>query len=138
MGFEVDIQTGVYEALTGDSSLVSAVVGVYDNVLQPNNAAAASDFPYITIGEDVLTEWDTDTETGADVTITIHTWSRKPGRKEVKEIQAIIYNILHRGVITVNNYHLVGIDWIESQSILDSDGHTRHGIQTFRITLDQL
>ncbi len=138
MSFEIAIQQSIYNTLTANVPVASAVISINDDVDQPIDSGSADDFPYIVIGDDSVVEWDTDTELGADATIVIHTWSRQRGKKETKEIQGLIYNALHRANLTVTGYTLVGIDWIDSQTFLDGDGKTRHGVQTFRITIDQL
>ena len=137
MGYETEIQAAIYSALSGDSTLMASVTGVYDDVPQSGDPGDGSAFPYITIGEASHLEWDTDTELGADVTVTIHVWSRHRGRKEVKEIQGHIYRLLHRASLIISGYNLVGVDWIQSDSFMDADGLTRHGVQTFRITIEE-
>lgn len=131
MSFETALQTAIYVALSNDAPLSALVMGVYDDVPQ------SSAFPYVTIGEDVHTEWDTDTSSGSDATITIHAWSRAPGRKETKQIQGAIYDALHRSNLAVTGYATVGVDWQQSESFIDADGETRHGVQTFRVILDE-
>lgn len=136
MAFELAIQGAVYSALTGNAALVAAVKGIYD--AQPRTlGASALEFPYVTIGEDTHADWSTDTESGDDATITVHTWSRYNGRKEEKTIQGLIYAALHRAALTVSGYALVSCDWIASDSLIDADGETRHGVQTFRVIVDQ-
>lgn len=136
MGYEFSIQNTIYDVLS-TTSAVTSLADVYDNVPQAADAGSDAAFPYITIGEDTLVEWDTDTELGADCTITIHTWSRYRGRKETKQIQGAIYAALHRANLTISGYNLVGIDWLQSESFMDTDGLTRHGVQTFRITIEE-
>jgi len=133
MSFESAIQTTVYTVLNTALS-----VSVYDNVPQPSDGGSKTDYPYITIGEDVLTVWDTATESGTSASITVHTWSRAKGRKETKDLQGLIYSALHKQALSVSGYQFIGCDWESSQSFLDSDGDTRHGIQTFRILIDEL
>lgn len=137
MAFETEIQSAVYGVLSGDSTLMASVTGVYDDVPQALDPGAAANFPYITIGDAQHQEWDTDTELGTDATVTVHIWSRYRGRKEVKDIQALIYGLLHRANLIVSGYNLVGVDWIQSDSFMDTDGLTRHGVQTFRITIEE-
>jgi hypothetical protein len=137
MGFELAIQAAVYGALTGSSALMALVRGVYDAQPRPLTGSDALQFPYVTIGEDTHADWSTDTESGDDATITVHTWSRYNGRKEEKTIQAAIYAALHRAALAVSGYALVSCDWISSTSMIDADGETRHGVQTFRIIVDQ-
>lgn len=138
MDFESSIQSAIYAALTGDAALMAlATGGIRDDVPQADDAGDAVDYPYVVIGEDSATPFDTDSSVGAEATITLHVWSRYRGRKEVKAIQGAIYRALHRANIPVAGQHLVGIDWIQSDSFLDADGLTRHGVQTFRLTLEE-
>lgn len=138
MSFETALQSALYSALSGDIALSALVVGVYDDVPQPVDAGDSSAFPYVTIGESVHTGWDTDTSSGDDASVTVHVWSRYSGRAETKQIQGAIYDVLHRSNLAVTGYATVSVDWEQSESFLDSDGQTRHGVQTFRILLDEV
>jgi len=105
---------------------------IYDHV--PQNAA----FPYVVIGETTAAPFDTDTSTGGDYTATIHCWSQYRGRKEVKEIQAELYNALHRHDLVVSGNHTVTCEWEYAETVLDPDGLTRQGISRFRVVLEQI
>ena len=115
------------------SAITSLVRGVYDNVPQADNAADDSQFPYITIGEARANEFDTDEVLGFDASCVIHVWGRKRGRKEVKQIQDQIYQVLHRANLTILGYDFISIDHQFAESFVDSDGLTRHGVQQFRV-----
>lgn len=136
MSYANDIQKAIYDALSGNSGLASTVSGVYDNVPQAIDSGANSAFPYVTIGEDVLTPWDTDNSVGVSCSITIHVWSRSKGRKQVKTIQGLIYDILHRADLSVTGYAFVTLEFDSEQSMLDPDGQTQHGVQTFRLVME--
>lgn len=133
MSFEIEVQQLIYTALAADSALQALGAEVYDNV--PQGAA----YPYVAIGEDLHTEWDTVTSLGTDCSVTVHTWSRAYGRKETKQMQAAIYNALHRkeSSFTVPGCNVVLCDFVNSQSFVDSDEKTRHGVQTFRIIIEK-
>lgn len=128
----VELQRAVYLALTADPTLAAMVTGVHDHVDQ------GSVYPYVVIGEDAANEWDTDTEQGAESLLTIHTWSREKGRMQTKEIQEAIYEILHRKNLTINNAVFYSCFWEFSDSFLDPDGETRHGVMRFRVRYDSL
>ena len=130
------IQEGLYDALIGSTALMAVVTGVYDNALQPEDSGNDSEFPYVTIGDNDADEFDTDNTTGFDVTATIHVWSRNRGRKQAKEIQDIIYSILHRQSITVAGGHVIGLDQQFAETFVDPDGLTRHGVQRYRLLVD--
>jgi hypothetical protein len=104
-------------------------VPVYDDV--PDNALA----PYIVIGDDTMIEYDADQVLGFDSTVTIHTWSTYRGRSEVKSLMGLIYDALHRAEFTIQGYNLIGCDCEYSETFLESDGVTRHGVQRFRILI---
>lgn len=128
----VELQRTIYETLTADPTLAAMITGVYDHVDQ------GTTYPYVVIGEDAANEFDTDTEQGAESVITIHTWSRERGRMQTKEIQEAIYEILHRKHLTMNNAIFHSIFWEFSESFVDADGETRHGVMRFRVRYDSL
>lgn len=127
MSFEHALQQAIYAYLNGFAGLPS----VYDEV--PPNPT----FPYIAIGDDTHVPFDTDDSLGSEAIVTIHTWSRYRGRKEAKTIQGIIYQRLTRAPIPVTGFALVTIEFDYSEVLVDPDGITRHGVQRFRVLLDQ-
>jgi len=133
MSFELAVQSAIYTRLNSQLGY-----NVYDSV--PQQVDSSQGFPFVTIGEDTLNEWDTDEQNGADVTITIHTWSRYYGRKETKEMQGAIYTALHRQQtnLSYSGYLFVDCFFLSSESFLDTDGQTRHGVQTFRVIIREL
>lgn len=146
MSAEYQIQKAIFDKLVADvplAALLSKSVvnknkpAVYDNVPQVADSGKDADFPYVSIGEDTAFDWDTGNSVGKEATLTIHSWSRDRGRKEVKEIQGAIYNALHLADLTVVGYTTVFIISEFSESLSDPDGITRHGIQRFRIIIDK-
>lgn len=127
MSASSDLQRAVYQALT--TALVD--VPVYDSVPQ-HETSTDLDFPFVTIGEDNLLEWDTDLKNGYEATLTVHVWSRARGRLELKDIQSAIYGALHRADFAVGDYGVLGFTFINANSFLDPDGLTRHGVQQFK------
>lgn len=112
-------------------------IPIYDSVPQANSSSYAA-FPYVTIGEDIFTDMSTDTELIQLCSITIHTWSRYSGRSEIKRIQGYIYDLLNRRRIEHPEYRFININQVTSQSQMESDGETRHGIQTFNLIIEEL
>lgn len=129
----IELQAAVFAKLSNDLS-----VPVYDAVPQPEDGGDIAEFPFVTIGEDTLIPFDTVDSIGYDATLTIHTWSRQRGRKEVKELQQAIYDSLHRQVLTVSDYHFINMAFEYADSTVDSDGLTRHGVQRFRCIIEEI
>ncbi|HSK40601.1 MAG TPA: DUF3168 domain-containing protein, partial [Arenibaculum sp.] len=80
-----ELQRAVLMALT--SAL--APVEVYDDV--PEEAA----HPYVSIGDMAVATTSDKAGDGERHTLTLHVWSRYPGRKEVKELLGGIKTALH-------------------------------------------
>jgi hypothetical protein len=131
MSYEA-IQAGLYTALTGDVPLMALVTGVHDHVQQ------GKAYPYVVIGDDEHTDWDTDDQLGLESTLTLHVWARAHrGRKSVKQIQDRIRVVLHHKPLTIAGSHHVLTVVERADSILDPDGLTQHGVQEVRtLTLE--
>lgn len=138
MSFHEAVRYGVYRALTNNAPLMSAVVGVYDHVRQPDAPESDDDFPFVVVGDIDFADFDTDTEKGAEATITIDTWSRYNGRQELMDIHDLIYLALHTVDIEVDGYDTLGCDFDSSESSVDADGVTRHGTQTYKLVVQEI
>lgn len=108
---------------------------VFDTV--PEEDGGSGIFPSITIGDDTITEWDTKGVLGGTVVSRIHTWSRHRGRKEIKHLQGAIYDRLHRADLWAPGWRFVSCEFIQSFSMVDQDGLTRHGVSEFRILIER-
>jgi hypothetical protein len=137
MSFETVIQKAIYEKLFNDAAIIATKAPVYDDVPQADDSGSPKVFPYIVVGDDSLVIWDTDTEIGMDAVITIHTWSRKLGKKEIKSLQGLIYDALHRVDLVIPGYKSVVCAFQNSNSFLDADGKTRHGVQAFTMLIER-
>ncbi len=128
------LQRALYLKLTGDIDIAAAVVGVYADVQQPAQPEDDTGFPYITIGRDNFTPWDTKTDFGAEALCQIDVWSRSNNLVEVKEIGELIWFALHHRSLTIENSNHVMTVQQGANYVSDPDGHTKHGILSFRIT----
>ena len=126
-----ELQQAIYTALTGDPTLMGMITGVHDHV--PQGAA----FPYVTIGESTARDWGAAGVSGIETTLIVHVWSRKRGHKEVKQVLAEIHRILHDADLTVPGHVLVWLRYEFSQTSLDSDGATYHGIARYNALTNQ-
>jgi Protein of unknown function (DUF3168) len=120
------LQKAVYDALTANADLTAAVSGVYDHV------PADTSFPYVTIGETTIADWSSKSFDGQAHALTLHIWSRARGRKEAKEIMALLYDTLHDAALVVEGQELVNLRFDFGQTLLDADGLTVHGFQRYR------
>ncbi len=82
MSFELIAQQAIFGKLNG----AIAGVTIYDDVPMLPIGQPLANFPYVVIGNDTFLPWDNDDRTGAEMTITLHIWSRAAGMKEAKTI----------------------------------------------------
>lgn len=116
-----------------DPLMTIAVGGVHDHVRDDK-----STFPYVVVGEGTATRDDTDDMVGAEHTVEIHAWSRYRGRRQVKEMQQEIYAALHRASMSVSDAIYIDCNLEFEETFLDPDGITRHGVQRFRVLLEEV
>lgn len=115
-------------------ALISPVVApalVHDAV--PQEPA----YPYLNIGELYGGDWDTDDSLGREVFFHIHTWSRYDGMKELHEKMDVVKRTLHNQQFTVPGEIMVLCLLDYMNTTIDPDGLTRHGIQRFRVLLEE-
>ena len=72
-----NLQRALYDALTGDVTLMALITGVYADVQQPDLPESDSNFPYVVIGQDNLSPFDTKTDNGASALCQLDIWSRQ-------------------------------------------------------------
>lgn len=132
MSFETVAQQAVFTALSGQISAT-----VYDDVPILPSGQPVANFPYVVIGNDTLLAWDTDDQLGAEITLTLHIWSRASGMKEAKGIAGEIFDLLHRASPTIADYHVVDCLREFSEFMIDPDGETRHGVVRYRLTIQR-
>ena len=133
MSFETVAQEIVYTALNGAISC-----DVYDDAPQLPEGMPDSDFPYVVIGDDQHGPFDTDDQVGASTLINLHFWSRYAGFKEVKGLMGEAYDLLNRAILAKTGYNIVDCIREFSDTFVDPDGRTRHGIQRYRLTIQEL
>ena len=133
------LQQAVTSALKADATLRTLTektpAGIYDHVPQKLWEKPELDGhfkPYVVVGETEAREWDTKTEDGMEQTLMVHTWSRGRGMKEPKQIMGAIVDALDQVALSVTGHDLVQLRFEFSETFLEDDGLTRHGVQRFR------
>lgn len=124
----------VYSALIGNSTLMGLVSNsIYDHV--PDKEG----FPFIAIGELIQTEANTGSpEQQVEASLTLHSYSRYDGRDQTHQIQEEINKTLHRANLVSSGVQFISVDHVQSQSFVDADGITRHGVMEFKILITEI
>ncbi len=120
------LQQAVFAALAMSDAL-KEIAGDPPRVFDAVPRAGA--FPYIVVGEDSETNWDTATESGSEHALAIHIWSRGGGRKESKLAAGAVREALHGASLALDGHTLVDLRYLSADFARESDG------ETFRATL---
>lgn len=95
-------------------------------------------YPLIVIGEDTISEWDTDNSVGGDAVVTVHYWTRgSRGKREVKALMDQGYAQMHRAELSIAGCELVTCEWEFSDIPTEPDPAIHHGVQRFRIFFEK-
>ena len=84
----------------------------------------SSAFPYIVVGEDGESNWDTATEAGSEHALAIHIWSRGGGRKEIKLAAQAVRECLNGASLALTGHTLVDLRYLSAAFVRETDGET--------------
>lgn len=125
--------SGLQAAVYAKLNAVGALTGkVFDHV--PQGTAK----PYVVLGDWTGNEFDTDDTNGVEPTLTIHVWSDKRGMKEIQELMDAVRGALHDQSYTVADETVVLAFFEFFQTMVETDGLTRHGVQRFRFIMQEV
>ena len=123
------LQQAVFATLTM-SDAIKSVAGDPPRVFDAVPRVAA--FPYIVVGEDGETNWDTATEAGSEHSLAIHVWSRAGGRKEIKLAAEVVRECLDGASLSLDGHTLIDLRYLGSEFVRETDGETFRALVRFR------
>lgn len=124
----LSLRRALHAALAQDAALLALLGGprIYD--VPPNNAA----FPYVALGEAVVSDWSTATEAGTEHALTLHIFSRSGGRAEAFALAACVHQALHDAPLELSGHRLANLRATTSEVVREKDGRTFHALVRFR------
>lgn len=132
MGAFADFQTAIRSQLNANPALV-AIIGagkVLDDVPHASEPGAPA-YPFVTIGDQIGTENGSDTHDESSISITLHAWSRYPGRLQALNILDAIRDALHNQSVFVAHGLVYLLLYQSHETLKDGDGETYHGVIRF-------
>lgn len=116
------LQKAIFQALNGDTALLSMVGGIYD---RPAQGVA---FPYITFAGWEGGDWSSATTSGMAFELVLEIWSREGGHKQAARIMERVHTLLHDANPAVEGQTLVMLRFGGSSIELEEDGCTYRGV----------
>lgn len=127
MDADLALQTAIYAHLGADETL-AALIGarLYDNV--PGDTG----FPYVTLGEALVSDNSTGDSRGAEHRLAFNAYSRGGGRAEAKSILGALNAALDEAALTLAGFTLVNLRFLDAETRREPDGQTWRGTIRFR------
>ena len=127
-----DVQKSLYDVLRADSQITSLLKDGQDSVF--DYVPTKSERPYLVLGESIAEPFETQTETGLKMTVSLHIYSGYRGMREIKDIMRAVYDQLHhKSDFTITNQEVVMCRLVSSRVAVEDKGKTRHSVQRFEI-----
>ena len=135
MKHALTLQTALFEHLRADASLAAALGGprVYD--APPHAASGDAPPPYITIGDENITAWDTKTEEGAAHELTFTIWSAMRGFSQIKAIQSALADAL-ASAPTLPEARIADLSFVSSATSRERRTRLRRADCTYRALVE--
>jgi hypothetical protein len=134
MNSAASLRAAIHGALIADAPLTSLLGGerIYDE--PPRDAA----LPYVTFGENAISDGSTATEAGDEHALTLHVWSRQGGHKEAHLICGAVLEALADAPLALEGHHLANLRFIVADVRREPDGRTYHGLVRLRALTEPL
>jgi hypothetical protein len=130
---QVAVQTAIFTALSSASYFTTNSITVYDMV--PKGTAV----PYITIGDMTVVDDSTVGIGGQVITLNVHSWDQNLSSLRLKQTMAAVIATLQDENFSLGaGFALINLRFVNSQTFKDPDGLTLHGVQKFRIVVQNV
>lgn len=120
------LQRALYATLTAYPPLMASVTGIFDH------APDAQHHPFVTLGDDIVTDWSQKDRMGREHRLTFHVWSQAPGQSQAKAILGLIEEALDHAPVDLGDYSLVSLRFLAARVFLEPDAGLHHGVLEFR------
>ncbi|MFG1295041.1 DUF3168 domain-containing protein [Xanthobacter variabilis] len=124
----LSLRKAIHAALCADAPLVALLGGARIHDVPPKDAP----FPFVALGEAVVSDWSTATEAGTEHALTLHAFSRSGGRGEAFALAAAVQEALHDAPLSLQGHRLANLRATTSEVVREKDGRTFHALVRFR------
>ncbi len=124
----LSLRAAIHTALAEDMPLLGLLGGPRIFDVPPKDAA----FPYVALGEALVSDWSTGTEAGTEHALTLHVFSRSGGRVEAFLLAAGVQHALHDVPLMLKGHHLANLRATTAEVVREKDGRTFHALVRFR------
>ncbi|MEM1019627.1 MAG: DUF3168 domain-containing protein [Sphingomonadales bacterium] len=124
-----DLRAAVRAQLLAQTSVTDVVSGIYETT--PAGAA----FPYLTLGDERVRDWSTQTFQGSEHGLLINSWTDEESFASLKALHLILSNVLQIENIALQDHHLAVFFLEEERFLIDRKRRRRLGVLRYRALL---
>jgi hypothetical protein len=130
----VFLRSAIRGALAADPPLTALLGGakIYD---EPPRSA---ELPYVTLGQDAISDASTASERSEEHALTLHVWSRQGGHREAHLIASAVLEALADAPLDLGEHRLANLRFIVADVRREADGRTYHGVVRLRAVTEPL
>lgn len=130
----LSLRKAIFDALRADGPLIALLGGARIHDVPPKDAT----FPFVALGEAVVSDWSTATEAGCEHALTLHAFSRSGGRGEAFALAAAVQEALHDAPLVLEAHRLANLRATTAEVVREKDGRTFHALVRFRAVTEPL
>ncbi|MFG1400314.1 DUF3168 domain-containing protein [Xanthobacter sediminis] len=130
----LSLRRAIHAALCADATLGALLGGPRVHDVPPRDA----EFPFVALGEAVVSDWSTATEAGSEQSLTLHAFSRSGGRAEAFALAAAVGQALHDAPLALDGHRLANLRATTCEVVREKDGRTFHALVRFRAVTEPL
>lgn len=134
MAFSAPLQAALYQLLISAPELAGLEGRIYDDA--PHRDRAPGGAPYVTIGDERVTPWDTATERGAEHDAVIRVHAPQRGFLVVKEIAAAIVDLIESVPPAPSRGALISHEFTGARTKREEGGALRRIDLSFRFVIE--
>lgn len=134
-----DLQQAIYTRLN-DSSVTSLLstyysplVAIFSDVPQADDSELETAFPFITIGGDIITAFDSKDDLGGSAIVQIDAWDRAASMADLKTLVDAIDARIRRQPLSIAGVTHITTELENCNFMQDPDGKTKHAAIQYRV-----
>lgn len=136
MSADWELQVAIKGVLADYQPLIDTLAEGADSI--KDHPRQGTPYPYLVIGDAQETNDDDKDTVRSSFSVTIHCWSDYAGRKVVKEVLGHVKKALHlEDIPMAGGFKCVDCQFELSESFVEPDGKTRHGVITFDVDVEE-
>lgn len=133
------LQQAVYDRLNNAavtallSTAYAPLPAIFTHTPQQADSGSETAFPFLTIGADAISPYDTKDGLGGSAVVQVDAWSRSTSMKPLKALADAVDGRLNRGALTISGATHINTELISSTFSRDPDGKTLRGLMLYRV-----